>query len=108
MPQDTIGELLPARFLKAGKRFRPCAGYFSPMDYLICLEEDVSYRAKQISPRFDVLLHPYEDRIIGIKVCGFAGIVEQDLPRILTARQIAWTLLRRFGMNLQAWYERRF
>src|ERR1700749_3569864 len=72
----------------ADKPFRPCATYFRAMDHLIYLGEDVSYRAKHIDSSLDVLLHPQEDRVIGVKVSGFAAIVEREPPYILGPRAL--------------------
>lgn len=49
--------------------FKAGASYFSAMDWLLYLAEDVPYRADAMIPGLiDVLWHPYEDRIVGIKI----------------------------------------
>lgn len=48
--------------------FRPCAGPYPSMDMICILSEDESYRSDYFGPALSVLLHPYEDRIIGFNV----------------------------------------
>ncbi len=48
----------------------PGVQHFASMDRLVYLEEDISYRARRVSPSFAVLLHPNEDRIIGFELDG--------------------------------------
>lgn len=55
----------------------PVAKYFPPLDCLIYLTEDQPYRAVRLSPLITVLLHPSEDRAIGIKVKGTREVVER-------------------------------
>jgi hypothetical protein len=50
--------------------FRPAARYIAAMDCLIYLREDCSYRAVRLNPYQTILLHPYEDRPVGIKLKG--------------------------------------
>ena len=70
-----------AKWLKTP--FKPCAIYYEGMDWLICLEEDCSYTAKYIpGSRFELLMHPHEDRIVGVKIQGFSELVS---PEVLAA-----------------------
>jgi hypothetical protein len=64
--------------------FAPAARYIAPMDCLIYLREDVSYRAVRLKRFTTVLLHPYEDRAIGVKVKGVRHLYER-MNAILTA-----------------------
>ena len=55
--------------------FKPHVSYQGAMDWLMVILEDVSYRAQPLGP-VDVLWHPHEDRIVGIKLrdaTGFPG-----------------------------------
>ena len=47
------------------------------MDFLLYLREDCSYRADRVDPFLTVLYHPYEDRIVGIKLKGFRFLFDQ-------------------------------
>lgn len=62
-------DLLPA--------FEPLARYFAPMDCLIYLREDCSYRAVRLNSHTTVLLHPYEDRPVGVKLKGMRDLYER-------------------------------
>ena len=57
--------------------FAPGAKYFAPMDCIIYLREDCSYRAVRIDALRTVLLHPTEDRPVGIKVKGALFVAER-------------------------------
>jgi hypothetical protein len=57
--------------------FAPGAKYIAPMDCLIYLREDCSYRAIRLDPLRTVLLHPTEDRPVGIKVKGARFVAER-------------------------------
>ncbi len=51
--------------------FKPVARYFSAMDSLVYLKEDLSYRADRVDGRLTLLWHPYEENLVGIKLKGF-------------------------------------
>jgi hypothetical protein len=57
--------------------FRPVAKYFPAMDFLIYLREDVSYRAVRLDQYRTVLLHPQEDRAVGVKLKGMRFVAEK-------------------------------
>ncbi|MDE0177893.1 MAG: hypothetical protein OXP36_04790 [Gammaproteobacteria bacterium] len=57
--------------------FKPVAKYYHAMDFLLYLREDCSYRADRVDPFLTVLYHPYEDRIVGIKLKGFRFLFDQ-------------------------------
>lgn len=50
------------------KPFTPSTQYYPAMDELIILTEDVSHRSQWCSDLpIEILWHPYEDRIVGMK-----------------------------------------
>lgn len=57
--------------------FRVEAKYIAPMDCLIYLREDCSYRAIRLDPFRTVLLHPAEDRAVGVKLKGVQFVLER-------------------------------
>lgn len=68
--------------------FRPAAKYFAAMDCLIYLREDCSYRAIRLDQMRTVLLHPYEDRAVGVKLKGLK-FVKHKLDAILRSLKIS-------------------
>lgn len=50
--------------------FEPFAEYDHEMDFMIYLREECSYVADRMSTFLTVLWHPYEPRIVGVKVKG--------------------------------------
>lgn len=80
--------------IEAGKEspsasFLPMARYYSPMDFLLYLNEDVSYRAERVDPFLTVLWHPVDEKLVGIKLKGFRFIFER-LKSILDLRDTAF------------------
>jgi hypothetical protein len=61
----------------ADTSFSPVARYYPGMDFLLYLNEDCSYRADRIDPFLTVLWHPYEDRLVGVKLKGFRFLFER-------------------------------
>lgn len=59
------------------EEFQPAAKYFPAMDCLIYLREDVSYRAIRLDQYRTVLLHPLEDRAVGVKLKGMRFVTEK-------------------------------
>jgi hypothetical protein len=57
--------------------FHAGAQYFSAMDCAIYLKEDCSYRAARVSPALSLLLAPYEDRVVGVKIKGVRHLAER-------------------------------
>ncbi len=57
--------------------FRPMARYFGPIDAMIYVRDDVSYRADRVDPFLTVLWHPTEDRLVGVKLKGFRFLFER-------------------------------
>jgi len=73
----TITDLLPSDWgAFAFEPFEPCATYSAPMDCIVYLREDESYRADRIDQFLTILWHPHEDRVIGIKLKGIRFLFE--------------------------------
>ena len=75
---DVAGELHPQGIGDAIKPFQPIARYYPSMDQLIYLKEDRSYRADRVDPILTLLWHPYEMKLIGIKIKGFRHLWTQS------------------------------
>ena len=58
-------------------QFKPVARYERGIDHLVYVTEDVSYRADRVDDLLTVLLHPTEDRIVGVKLKGFRYLFER-------------------------------
>jgi hypothetical protein len=58
-------------------KFEPVARYIAPMDCLIYLREDCSYRAVRLNTHTTILLHPYDDRPVGVKLKGMRFLHEK-------------------------------
>jgi hypothetical protein len=78
-------------------KFQPCARYIAPMDCLIYLREDCSYRAVRLNAYQTVLLHPYEDRPVGVKLKGMR-FLHTRLRAILKAAKVADANLEGFAL----------
>ena len=61
------------------KPFCAAVKYFPAMDCAVYLKEDCSYRSARISKKLSLLLAPYEDRVVGVKIKGVQHLVEQLL-----------------------------
>lgn len=84
-------------------KFQPAAKYIAPMDCLLYLREDCSYRAVRLNAYTTVLLHPYEDRPVGVKLKGVRFLherltailrsldLESPLNKLITFWEIACT-----------------
>jgi hypothetical protein len=57
--------------------FSPVARYYPGMDFLLYLNQDCSYRADRVDPFLTVLWHPYEDRLVGVKLKGFRFLFDR-------------------------------
>lgn len=68
--------------------FRAAAKYFAAMDCLIYLREDCSYRAIRLDQMRTVLLHPYEDRAVGVKLKGIR-FVKHKFDAIMRSLKIS-------------------
>jgi hypothetical protein len=74
----TIGSLLPKAWTDLSLAdFVPAARYYAPMDSVVYLREDVSYRADRIDAFLTLLWHPHDDRAVGLKIKGFRFIFER-------------------------------
>jgi hypothetical protein len=56
--------------------FKAEARYYSGMDFLLYLNEDCSYRADRVDSSLTLLWHPYEDKLVGLKLKGFLAICQ--------------------------------
>jgi hypothetical protein len=86
MDNATDGERLNAAWLASMMRgegmadappFKPAARYYPEMDHMLFLREDCSYRAERVGPFLDLLWHPDEDRVVGIKLWIFRFLAGQ-------------------------------
>ena len=59
------------------KCFEPVAKYYKNMDFMLYLTEDCSYRADRVGQFLTILLHPTEDRAVGVKLKGFRFIFDR-------------------------------
>ena len=57
--------------------FVPGALYYEPMDCVIYLKEDVSYRADRIDAFLTLLWHPRENKAVGVKLKGFRWLFQR-------------------------------
>ncbi len=80
--------LAPSDESPRGATFVPVARFYPAMDFLLYLAEDVSYRADRVDEILTVLWHPYEERLVGIKLKGFACLV-QEVKRALGNQDIS-------------------
>jgi hypothetical protein len=60
--------------LSSTGEFKPCAHYYSAMDHVLYLREDVSYRAERVDRFLSLLRHPHEERLVGLKVEGWRSL----------------------------------
>lgn len=51
--------------------------YYPSVDFLLYLAEDLSYRADRVDEALTVLWHPYEDRLVGLKLKGFSALLRE-------------------------------
>ena len=78
-----VSERKSVKALLSGiSKFRATTWYDRYMDHLIYLKEDVSYRADRVDPALTLLWHPHEERLVGVKLKGIAGVFE-DISSIL-------------------------
>jgi hypothetical protein len=90
------------------------------MDHLLYLDEDCSYRAGYVrGSLIEPLYHPYENRIVGVKINGFShvasiSIVEALLPRMSPPLRWHFAIekwrrqkLKRLGWLWNKFWERR-
>lgn len=66
--------------------FVPTTRYYQAIDSLLCLVEDVSYRSQPINDFLEVLWHPQENYLVGLKLKHAKrlhrnmGVLSQDMP----------------------------
>lgn len=78
-------------------RFEPTAKYIPAMDCLIYLREDCSYRAVRLNTFQTILLHPHEDRPVGVKLKGMR-FLHHRLHAILRAAKGGEVDMRSIGL----------
>lgn len=66
-----------AELIRRIPEFKPSVWFDREMDQLVCLREDLSYRADRVDPFLTLLWHPYKEEIIGIKLKGIRSIFEK-------------------------------
>jgi hypothetical protein len=59
------------------EEFRACARYYEAMDFILYLREDMPYRADRVGSFLTLLLHPHEQRAIGLKIKGCKFLFKQ-------------------------------
>ncbi len=74
------------------EKFIPVARYQPAMDSLVYINEDCSYRADRVDIYLTLLWHPYEDRLVGIKLKGFKFVFEK-LKSIMSLKDEDFLLL---------------
>jgi hypothetical protein len=70
-------ERAAATFAKLPESFRAGAQYFEAMDCAIYLKVDCSYRAARVSQSLSLLLAPYADDVVGVKIKGVRHLAER-------------------------------
>jgi hypothetical protein len=76
---SNTAESAAAATAKLPEEFRAGAQYFSAMDCAIYLKEDCSYRVARVSGALSLLLAPYENRVVGVKIKGVMHLAERLL-----------------------------
>ncbi len=70
-------EQAAAGFAKLSEEFRPGAQYSEAMDCAIYLKSDCSYRVARVSRNLSLLLAPYADDVVGVKIKGVLHLTER-------------------------------
>ena len=76
-PLATLDELLADFGESTLGQFLPGARYYEPMDCVIYLKEDVSYRADRVDAFLTLLWHPQEQKAVGVKLKGFHWLFQR-------------------------------
>lgn len=88
----TLKDLLPPEWeAPSFAPFRPCVSYSAPLDTLTYLTQDASVRVKVIDEFLSILLHPYEDLLMGVKIhqVGFLCAALQAALRSVTGKDMS-------------------
>lgn len=72
--------------------FRPVTRYYPPMDFLLYLKEDCSYRADRVDQFLTLLWHPYKDELVGIKLKGIRVIYNKNKERLAAGGVNSWPI----------------
>jgi hypothetical protein len=87
-----LEQLAPYAAASDEKPFRPVARYYPPMDFLLYLNEDCSYCADRVDKFLTLLWHPYEDKLVGIKLKGLRYIFNQKRDRLSKYGTLSWPI----------------
>lgn len=70
---------------RAQREFQPCCAYYPALDFLLYLTEDCAYVAGKFIPKthVELLMHPHEDRVVGIKIHGFSALASGSMRRTI-------------------------
>jgi hypothetical protein len=103
--REMFGEDNYARLMMNGE-FKPFGSYDYVMDRFTYLEANTSYRAKYSNTsNVILLLHPHEDRIIGVHIQGFAVVAKLGLIEAV-AKKMPWYLRVQFRLYCK-WLDRK-
>lgn len=74
--EQWLMDLMNGRGVADLRPFRPTTLYVSQLDELLFVLEDCSWRCEPIDCMLSLLLHPYEERVVGVKIAEARVIVE--------------------------------
>jgi hypothetical protein len=72
--------------------FKPTTRYYQALDMILCAHEDVTYRSQTVGDSLEVLWHPTERYLVGIKILH-AKRVYRALSAIPSDQSISLVLL---------------
>lgn len=75
--QNLVSDAWKAPGAGDDERFQPVARFYPNMDFLLYVSEDCSYRADRVDMFLTLLWHPYDERVVGIKLKGFRFIFDR-------------------------------
>ena len=84
---NNLESLAPSGWTPAREGFQPIAAYFSAMDFVLYLREDCAFREDRIDATLTILLHPQEDRAVGVRLKGFRALYESVCERFPVLRK---------------------
>lgn len=74
---DFIQALHPRLNDGSDKPFAPVARYYPPMDFLLYLKEDCSFRADRVDDLLTLLWHPYKMELVGLQIKGLKALFQE-------------------------------
>ena len=90
---DTFLEKLgPEMAAAEGEPFHPVARYYPPMDFLLYLKEDCSYRADRVDQFLTLLWHPHKEELVGIKLKGLRVVYNRSRDRLAANGVTSWPI----------------